>query len=439
MIFKKITSQLTIVVGAQWGDEGKGKITDYFAGGCDYVVRFQGGNNAGHTVKLGSEIYKLHHIPSGVLYSKPVSVIGNGVVVNPDVLLKEIASLKQRGIKLNLKVSDRAHVIMPYHIIMDDCLTGHQGKLAAGSTKRGIAPVYADKMYRHGIRMGDLLEPEIFKEKLETSFRFNRDIIEKVFEVPFELTFENILRDYLAYGEQLKKYIADTELKLHQAYQAGKTFLFEGAQGMSLDIDHGLYPHTTSSTTVAGHIAAGAGVGVNGIQRIIGVAKAYVSRVGISPFPTELLDEQGDAIREKGQEYGTTTGRPRRIGCLDLVQLRQAVRLNGLTDIALTKIDVLGGLPALKVCIAYQIDGKTILEMPASLDKMRKARPLYTELEGWEEMDESQVSYHCHEGYDSLPASMLRYVDFIEREVNCSVNIISLGPDRSQTIVRSGK
>jgi len=439
MISEKNKFQFTIVVGAQWGDEGKGKITDYFAGGCDYVIRYQGGNNAGHTVTVGKEVYKLHLIPSGVLYSKPCSIIGNGVVVNPQVLLGEIASLKKRGIEPKLKVSDRAHVIMPYHIVMDDCLTGHQGKLAAGSTKRGIAPVYADKMYRHGIRIGDLLEPSIFKEKLETAFRFNRDIIEKVFEVPLDITLEDIYTDYLSYGKKLEKYITDTDLELYRAYQAGKIFLFEGAQGLSLDIDHGLYPHTTSSTTLAGHIAAGAGVSINGSYRVIGVAKAYVSRVGISPFPTELSENQADTIREKGQEYGTTTGRPRRIGCLDLVQLRQAVRLNGLTDIALTKIDVLGGLPKLNICTAYQIDGEIISEMPASLEKMRKVKPLYTELDGWEEMDESQVKLLCQEEYSSLPSSMQQYIEFIEQEVQCPVNIISLGPDRNQTIVRSGK
>ena len=439
MTSKKSKRQFTTIVGAQWGDEGKGKITDYFAGDCDYVIRFQGGNNAGHTVKVENEIYKLHLIPSGVLYSKPFSVIGNGVVVNPQVLLEEIAALKKRNIEPKLKVSDRAHVIMPYHIIMDDCLTGHQGKLAAGSTRRGIAPVYADKMYRHGIRIGDLLEPSIFKEKLDTAFRFNRDIIQKVFDVPFDLTFENIFTEYLSYGERLKKYIADTDLELYRAYQAGKTFLFEGAQGLSLDIDHGLYPHTTSSTTLAGHVAAGAGLGVNGSHRIIGVAKAYVSRVGISPFPTELPDKDAEAIREKGQEYGTTTGRPRRIGYLDLVQLRQAVRLNGLTDIALTKIDVLSGLSTVNVGTAYQIGEETVSEMPASLSKMRNVKPLYSELEGWEEIDDEQVKYYCHEGYNSLPSSMKRYIEFIEQEVNCPVTILSLGPDRKQTLVCSGK
>lgn len=432
-------AQVTIVVGTQWGDEGKGKIIDYFAGESDYVIRYQGGNNAGHTVKVENEIYKLHLIPSGVLYSGPISVIGSGVVVNPKVLLEEISSLRDRGIKPKLRVSDRAHVIMPYHIVMDDCLTGLQGNLAAGSTRRGIAPVYADKMYRHGIRMGDLLEPAIFEEKLQKSFRFNRDIIQKVFGGEFNISLEDILRDYVSYGQQLKVYIADTELELYRALKEGKTFLFEGAQGMSLDIDHGLYPHTTSSTTVAGHIAAGAGVGFNGDQRIIGVAKAYVTRVGISPFPTELLNEQGRAIREKGEEYGTTTGRPRRIGCLDLVQLRQAVRLNSLTEIALTKIDVLGGMEKLNVCTTYKINGKTITEMPASLQQMRKAEPVCSTLDGWKEMDEDQIGLHCREGYDSLPAAMQRYIHFIEQRVNCPVTILSLGPGRNQTIICSGK
>ncbi|MEE9167113.1 MAG: adenylosuccinate synthase [Candidatus Neomarinimicrobiota bacterium] len=430
---------VTIIVGTQWGDEGKGKITDYFAGQCDYVVRFQGGNNAGHTVKVGNEVYKLHLIPSGVLYSRPVSVIGNGVVVNPKVLIEEISSLKSRGIEPKLKVSDRAHVIMPYHAVMDECLTGHQGILAAGSTRRGIAPVYADKMYRHGIRMGDLLEPAIFKEKLKNSYRFNQGIIQKVFEGRFDVPLEDILNEYLSYGEQLKSYISDTELQLYDGFKEGKAFLFEAAQGTSLDVDHGLYPHTTSSSTVAGHIAAGAGIGFNGFRRIIGVVKAYVTRVGISPFPTELLGEQAKVIREKGQEYGTTTGRPRRIGCLDLVQLRQAVRLNGLTHIALTKMDVLGGMTELNICTAYRIDGETITEMPASLEMMRKAKPEYSTLEGWGDMEKNRIGNHCQEGYDSLPEAMREYVQFIEEQVDCPITILSLGPDRSQTIVRQMK
>lgn len=428
--------KVTVVVGAQWGDEGKGKITDFFASGCDYVVRFQGGNNAGHTVTVNGEVYKLHLIPSGVLYAKPVSVIGTGVVVDPRVLLEEMDRLEKRGIKPNLKVSERAHVIMPYHIVMDECLTGFQADLAAGSTRRGIAPVYADKMYRHGIRMGDLLEPAIFREKLEKSYEFNARVIRNVFGKEFDVTLREITDDYLAYGRKLKRFITDTELELYRAYRSGKSFLMEGAQGVSLDIDHGLYPHTTSSTTLAGQIAAGSGVGYRGAARVIGVAKAYVTRVGTSPFPTELTGEEAEVIRRRGQEFGTTTGRPRRIGCLDLVQLRQAVRLNGLTEVALTKTDVLSGLPHLRICTAYRIDGRTVSEMPASLGQMRKAQPIYADLRGWGELTEKQIERCCRGGYDSLPAEMRHYIRFVEKEIACPVTIISLGAERTLTILR---
>jgi len=436
MTEKSHSTSLTVVVGAQWGDEGKGKITDYFAGDCDYVVRFQGGNNAGHTVIVESDVYKLHHIPSGVLYPHPVSVIGNGVVINPKGLIEEIESLKERGVEPNLKVSDRAHVIMPYHIVMDECLTGHQGDLAAGSTKRGIAPVYADKAYRHGIRIGDLLEPAIFEEKLQRAYQFNKKVVTQAFEATFDLALEDIYTDYLSYGETLKNYICDTQVELYTAYREGKSFLLEGAQGVSLDLDHGLYPHTTSSNTVAGQINVGTGIGFNGQRRIIGVAKAYVSRVGISPFPTELDGDQAELLREKGQEYGTTTGRPRRVGCLDLVQLRQAVRVNGLTEIALTKIDVLCAMNELKICTAYNISGEAVSEMPGSLGKMRLAVPEYSTIKGWPEISEKQVEMYCKNGYEDLPDSIKDYVNFIEQAVDCPVTIISLGPQRHQTIVR---
>lgn len=286
------TQKISIIVGAQWGDEGKGKITDFFAGEADYVVRFQGGNNAGHTVIVNDEVFKLHLIPSGVLYSKPVSVIGNGVVVDPKVLLAEIAGLQKRGVNPNLLVSDRAHVIMPYHIDIDVAITKHQGQLAAGSTKRGIAPVYADKMYRHGIRMIDLLEPDIFREKLEKAYQFNKNLAEKALGGKINSSMESIYTDYLKYGKQLEKYIADISTILYNAKKAGKSILFEGAQGVSLDVDHGIYPHTTSSNTAAGNMAAGCGVSFTKIDKIIGAAKAYVTRVGISPFPSEIEGEK---------------------------------------------------------------------------------------------------------------------------------------------------
>lgn len=428
--------QLTVVVGAQWGDEGKGKITDYFAGDCDFVVRFQGGPNAGHTIMVGSEVYKLHHIPSGVFYDRPISVIGCGVVINPAILLDELAALRQRGITPRLKISARAHVIFPYHVALDHCLSGHQGPLAAGSTGRGIAPVYADKMYRHGIRMGDLLEPDIFAEKLRRAYDFNVSIIETIFRKPFTEQYDDLYRRYLAFGGQLAPYVAEVEREMAEGYRAGRRFLFEAAQGMSLDVDHGLYPHTTSSTTIAGHISAGTGVGFNGSRRVIGVAKAYVTRVGISPFPTEITGEFAERLRERGQEYGTTTGRPRRVGHLDLVQLRQAVDVNGLTEIALTKSDVLAGLGDLNICVAYEIDGAITHSMPSSLRMMRKARPVYRTLPGWPSFSPAAIEAICAGGHGSLPDEVKSYIAFIEEETHCPVSLISLGPDRTCTVVR---
>ena len=425
------TQKISVIVGAQWGDEGKGKITDYFAGKADYVVRFQGGNNAGHTVIVNDKTFKLHLIPSGVLYSKAVSVIGNGVVVDPKVLLEEIAGLQKRGIEPNLLVSDRAHVIMPYHIDMDVAITQHQGKLAAGSTKRGIAPVYADKMYRHGIRMIDLLEPDIFREKLKKSYDFNKKLAENALGGKINLSLDEVYSEYLKLGERLKKYIADTSVILYDAKKSGKSILFEGAQGTSLDVDHGIYPHTTSSNTIAGSIASGCGVTFDKIDRIIGAAKAYVTRVGISPFPSEIEGVDAQSLRDKGDEYGTTTGRPRRVGWLDLVQLRQAVRLHGLTDIALIKLDVLNNFKELPVCVAYEIDGKTVNEIPASLSAYRKAKPIYKILPSWEDFSISN-----NNDFSDLPKNILKYIDFIESEVECPITIASFGPQRHQTVLR---
>lgn len=428
--------QITIIVGSQWGDEGKGKITDFFAREADYVVRFQGGNNAGHTIVVGDNTYKLHLIPSGIISPHATSVIGNGVLVDPRVLLEEIEKLKTQGIYLKLLVSERAHVIMPYHIAMDEALSGHQGKLAAGSTKRGIAPVSADKVYRHGIRVGDLLEPKILKEKLEKAYAFNVDILKKVFSIDFERSQEEILKEYLEYGKQLQHYIHDTELELYHAFKFGQKILLEGAQGMSLDPDHGMYPYTTSTNTIAGYAEVGCGVGFNCKKRIIGVVKAYVSRVGNSPFTTELLHEIGDAIREKGSEYGTTTGRPRRIGWLDLVQVRQSIRTSGLTDIAITKLDVLSGLEEIKICVAYKVHGKTVTEMSASLESVRSAEPIYKTLPGWGEFDSVLKERIKLEGFSALPENVQKYIKFIEYQVQCPVSIISFGADREDTLLR---
>lgn len=431
-----LMSQVTIVVGSQWGDEGKGKITDVFAAQADYVVRFQGGNNAGHTLVVNNETYKLHLIPSGVLYSHARSLIGNGVVVDPAVLLKEISGLQERGIEPNLGISQRAHVIMPYHIALDEALSNHQGVLGAGSTKRGIAPVCADKAYRHGIRIGDLLEPDLFRDKLEKAFVFNTRIITDVFGQQHTLSLEEIYREYLALGEQLKRYITDTELELHEAYTNNKRILFEGAQGMSLDPDHGMYPHTTSTNNVSAYASVGSGIALKERPRVIGLVKAYMSRVGVSPFPTELDGDAAVVLRDKGNEYGTTTGRPRRVGWTDLVQVRQSVRTSGLTEIALTKLDILGGYQKLKLCVAYDIDGERVTEMPASLTALRKARPIYEEFEGWGELNADEYALCIRSGYKSLPRQMRAFIERIEQKVGCPVSIVSVGPGREETLLR---
>lgn len=425
-------SNITAIVGAQWGDEGKGKITDFFAGDSDYVVRFHGGNNAGHTIIVDGTTFKLHLIPSGIVYGTPTSIIGNGVVVDPKALLDEIAYIKEKGVYPKLMVSDRAHVIMPYHIVLDSALSGHQGQLAAGSTKRGIAPVYADKMFRNGIRMVDLLEPNVFQEKLEKGYSFAKGLIEKSLGRSLKITPEDIFSTYLGYGKRLAEYICDTSVELYNAHKSGKSILFEGAQGISLDVDHGVYPFTTSSNTAAGHISTGTGVSFRDIGRIIGVVKAYLSRVGESPLPSEIQGEGAETLREKGGEYGTTTGRPRRVGWLDLVQVRQAVRVNGLTEIALTKLDVLNGFDELPVCIAYNVEGNKIKEMPASLTSYRKAKPIYKTLAGWGDLLDSVWD----KGYDALPQTLKHYIDFIESEVDCPVKIVSVGPQRHETIIR---
>ena len=426
------TSKITAIVGAQWGDEGKGKITDFFAGESDYVVRFHGGNNAGHTVIVEGNTFKLHLIPSGIIYGGPMSIIGNGVVVDPKVLLDEIEYIEGKGIDPKLMVSDRAHVIMPYHIELDGALSNHQGDLAAGSTRRGIAPVYADKMFRNGIRIIDLLEPDVLMEKLTKGYSFAKGIIEKALSKKIESSIEEIFDSYCGYGERLKPYITDTSVELYNAYKNNKSILFEGAQGISLDVDHGIYPYTTSSNTAAGHISTGTGVSFRDIGRIIGVVKAYLSRVGESPLPSEMHGSEAEALREKGGEYGTTTGRPRRVGWLDLVQVRQAVRVNGLTEIALTKLDVLSGFESIKVCVAYNVNGNNILEMPASLSEYRLARPVYESLSGWDNLPDKI----WEKGFNALPETLKEYIKFVEDQIDCPVKLISVGPQRHETILR---
>ena len=428
----KKPSKITAIVGAQWGDEGKGKITDFFAGESDYVVRFHGGNNAGHTVIVDGNTFKLHLIPSGIIYGGPMSIIGNGVVVDPKALLDEIEYIKEKGIDPRLMVSDRAHVIMPYHIELDGALSNHQGNLAAGSTRRGIAPVYADKMFRNGIRMIDLLEPDVLMEKLTKGYDFTRGIIERALSQTLEASLEEIFESYCKYGEKLRPYISDTSVELYNALKNDRSILFEGAQGISLDVDHGIYPYTTSSNTAAGHISTGTGVSFRDIGRIIGVVKAYLSRVGESPLPSEMHGDEAESLREKGGEYGTTTGRPRRVGWLDLIQVRQAVRVNGLTEIALTKLDVLNGFETIRVCVAYDIDGNQVTEMPASLTQYRNAKPVYTSLPGWQSLPDEI----WNKGFDALPTTLKEYIAFIEEQVDCPVKIVSVGQQRHETIIR---
>ena len=330
-------------------------------------------------------------------------------------------------------VSDRAHLIMPYHIELDGALSNHQGDLAAGSTRRGIAPVYADKMFRNGIRIIDLLESDVLMEKLTKGYSFAKCIIEKALSKRIESSIEEIFDSYCSYGERLKPYITDTSVELYNAYKNNKSILFEGAQGISLDVDHGIYPYTTSSNTAAGHISTGTGVSFRDIGRIIGVVKAYLSRVGESPLPSEMHGKEADALREKGGEYGTTTGRPRRVGWLDLVQVRQAVRVNGLTEIALTKLDVLSGLRSIKVCVSYDVNGENILEMPASLSQYRLAKPVYESLPGWDSLPDKI----WEKGFGALPQTLKEYIKFVEDQIDCPVKLISVGPQRHETILRS--
>ena len=427
--------QTLVIVGCQWGDEGKGKITDYFADQVDYVVRFQGGNNAGHTVVVGDKTYKLHLIPSGVLYKGKRVVIGNGVVVDPKVLLEEIANLKKQGKEVNLLLSERAHLIFPYHILMDGVLENFKGKLAAATTKRGIGLAYADKANRLGIRVIDLIEKDIFKEKFKNVFDFNKKVLTKVFNVPSEkLNGQQIFNQYLKYGRQLKKYIGDASLEINHAIDQGKRILFEGAQGTLLDIDHGLYPHGTSSNTIAGGAITGAGVSPRKIDKILGVVKAYLTRVGDGPVATEELGEMGKFLREKGQEYGATTGRPRRCGWVDLVQLRYSHRLNGLDSLAITKIDVLGGLKKIPICTKYKYKNSYLKEFPASLKILRECKPVYEIMDGWQDLSFEETEKIINHGYKYLPLNMKKYLNKISQDINVPIELISFGPQRKMTL-----
>lgn len=420
-----------VIIGAQWGDEGKGKITDYFASKADMVVRFQGGNNAGHTVVVGDKTFKFHLLPSGAIQGKEI-IIGNGVVIDPKVLLKELQNLASHGIKPRLKISGAAHVILPFHREWDGIEEQLKGKAAAGTTRRGIGPVYTDKIARYGIRMNDLLHKEILEQKLELLLSIKNKILELFNGAKFNKN--TILSEYLTYGQQLKEYITDTVGYINQALDAKKKILFEGAQGTLLGIDHGVYPVCTSSNTTAGGACTGTGVAPTKITKIIGIVKAYLSRVGTGPVVTELTDEIGDRIRKKGHEYGTTTGRPRRVGWLDLFAVKYAHIINNFDGIVLTKLDVLGGLDKIKICTDYILDGKQLPIMPTDPYVLVKCQPKYIEMEGWPDYSEEEWTEIAKKGYEALPKAMIEYIRKIEEYLRVPVILVSIGAERNQTI-----
>ena len=407
-----------VVVGTQWGDEGKGKITDFLAEQADVIARFSGGNNAGHTIQFGGETYKLHLVPSGIFYKDKLAVIGNGVVVDPVALLKELDGLNERGISTdNLRISNRAQVILPYHLAQDEYEERRRGDNKIGTTKKGIGPAYVDKAQRIGIRMADLLEKETFERRLKENIEYKNAYFKCMFNETCP-TFDEIFDEYYAAGQRLKDYVTDTAKILDDAKVADEKVLFEGAQGVMLDIDHGTYPFVTSSNPVAGNVTVGTGVGPTSVSKVIGVCKSYTSRVGDGPFPTELFDEDGHHIREVGREYGTTTGRPRRVGWFDSVVLRHSRRVSGITDLSINSIDVLTGLDTVKICTAYELDGEKITEYPANLDQLRRCKPIFEELPGW-----TEDITGCR-SLDELPENARNYLERISEL--CGVHICLL-------------
>lgn len=418
------------VFGAQWGDEGKGRFVDFLAEEADVVVRYQGGNNAGHTIIVDGKTYKLHLIPAGSLYDSKPCIIGNGVVVDPGALLEEMDALEAQGTKLkSFFISDRAHMVMPYHKIMDGISEEKAGSAKIGTTKRGIGPCYTDKAARKGLRMSDLLE-DSFADKLKTILDEKNEVLTKIYGAQ-PLCFDEMLQEFEGYRERLKPYICDTSLMCYDFYKQGKKLLFEGAQGMLLDIDFGTYPFVTSSHPTSGGVSMGAGLPPQALTEVVGVVKAYTTRVGAGPFVTELHDDMGEFIRERGHEYGATTGRPRRCGWLDLVIVNFAVRLNGITSIALSRVDTLGEIAKVKICVGYDIDGKVVNNYPASLEELAKAKPVYREFDGWS----GDIS-HVRE-YDELPKAAREYIEFIESETGVPVGMIGVGPQREQCVLRN--
>lgn len=418
-----------VIVGAQWGDEGKGKIVDYLSEKADVIARYQGGNNAGHTVVVNNEKFILHLIPSGILRKDKTCIIGNGVVVDPASLIEEIKKLKKRGVKVdkNLLLSKNAHLIMPYHKAIDRESERCRGKKSIGTTGRGIGPAYADKMARRGIKVVDLLHPPTFKEKLSANLPDINFLLEKRYKVSgFKI--EDIYREYMVYAKKLSAYIADTDIIINKMISQNKKVLFEGAQGTLLDVDHGTYPYVTSSSPVAGGVCTGLGVGPTKISKVLGIAKAYTTRVGSGPFPTEIKDALGEKIREKGGEYGATTGRPRRCGWLDMVVLRHSARVNGFTGIAITKLDVLDGLKTIKICTSYKYRGKIYREFPKEIGIIEGCIPIYKEVKGW---SSSTVGIT---DFSNLPQAAKAYIKKIESLLSVEIQLISTGQKRDEII-----
>jgi adenylosuccinate synthase len=423
----------TVIVGAQWGDEGKGKIVDLLAQHSDFVCRYQGGPNAGHTIVCDGETFKLHHVPSGILSDGKICVVGAGCVIDPGLLVEEIDELERRGVTTaGLRVSGNAHVIMPWHVAIDSASERRLGKLQIGTTRRGIGPAYADKAARLGIRVQDILDPKILRQKFETALAEKNIVLERLHDAA-PLQVEELAEQMEACAQRLRPYVADTSLLVDQALREGRRVLLEGAQGTLLDLDHGTYPFVTSSNPIAGAAATGTGIGPTRIDSVVGVAKAYVTRVGEGPFPTEIEGPDQERVRELGGEYGTTTGRERRCGWLDLVGLRFAVRVNGLTSLALTKLDVLSSFGELPVCTRYRLaDGTETEEIPAHQTDFHHARPVYETLTGWNEPLDSV------EHLEELPEAARRYVEYVERAVDVEVTMIGTGADRERVLTPRG-
>lgn len=423
-----------VIVGAQWGDEGKGKVVDVLTEKADVVARFQGGHNAGHTVVINDEKFILHLIPSGILHKNKLCIIGNGVVIEPAALIEEIDGLKKRGVDVdnNLLISKNAHLIMPYHIAMDCAHEKLRGAKKIGTTGRGIGPTYVDKMARIGVRVADLYYPEVLREKIETNLREMNYLLKHRYKIK-GFTVGKIFEQYTGYAKVLSRYVADTDIVANEMIAKHKKVLLEGAQGTLLDVDHGTYPFVTSSSAVAGGACTGLGIGPTRISKVIGVVKAYTTRVGGGPFPTEISGHVGEALRQKGGEYGATTGRPRRCGWLDFVGLRHAVRVNGLTGIAITKLDILDGLDSIKVCVAYKYRNTLLRDFPKEFSLLQETRPVYEEMEGWKK---STIGI---KRFEKLPKNAQRYIRRIEKTLGVSVDMISTGQRRDELIMVRGQ